>query len=114
MPTNPPPARPHPRGLDFGAFRLRFDPFLDRLAPFGSVSGLFRVRFGVLGGVGVGSGRGASVREKNITMLRPPHEVSPSPPLELAAQKRQRQRRAEGARAWQCRPPTQHTVPTVA
>ena len=39
--------------------------------PFGSVSGLFRVRFGVLGevlgGVGVGSGRGASVREKNIT-----------------------------------------------
>ena len=34
---------------------------------FGSVLGPLRVRFGVLGGVGVGSGRGASVREKNIT-----------------------------------------------
>ena len=32
-----------------------------------SVSGLFRVRFGVLGGVGVGSGRMDSVREKKIT-----------------------------------------------
>ena len=31
---------------------------------FGSVSAPFRVRFGVLGGVGVGSGRGASVRER--------------------------------------------------
>ena len=31
------------------------------------VLGPFRVRFEVLGGVGVGSGRGASVREKNIT-----------------------------------------------
>ena len=43
------------------------------MAPFGSVSGLFRVRFGsvsgVLGGVVVGSVRGASVREKNITTL---------------------------------------------
>ena len=36
---------------------------------FGSVSGPFRVRFRVLGGVEVGSGRGASVREKNITKL---------------------------------------------
>ena len=40
------------------------------MGPCGSVSGVsgpFRVRFAVLGGVGVGSGRGASVREKNIT-----------------------------------------------
>ena len=47
-----PPLPSHPRGLDFGPFRLR-------LAPFGSVwlrLGAFRVRFGpisgVLGGVG--------------------------------------------------------------
>ena len=51
-----------------------FDTASDRtkipLCHFGSVSGLFRVRFGsVSGGVGVGLGRGASVREKNITML---------------------------------------------
>ena len=36
------------------------------MGPFGSVSGLFWVRFGVLGEVGVGSGRGVSVREKNM------------------------------------------------
>ena len=63
------PAPSHPRELDFGPFRIRFGPFRLCLAPFrvrfGSVSG----RFGVSGGVGVGSGRGASVREKNITTL---------------------------------------------
>ena len=37
--------------------------------PFGSVSDPFRVRFGCWGGVGVGSGRGASAREKSITTL---------------------------------------------
>ena len=41
--------------------------------PFGSVSGLLRVRFGFVSGcwvgVGVGSGRDASVREKNIATL---------------------------------------------
>ena len=58
------PRRSHPRALDFGPFRLRFGSVWLR---FGSVSGSFRVRFGVLGGVGVGSGRGAFVREKNIT-----------------------------------------------
>ena len=72
IPTNPP--RPsHPKELDFGPFRLRLAPFRLRLALFGSVLAPFRVRFRarfrVLGGVGVGSGRGASVREKNITTL---------------------------------------------
>ena len=74
-PTPPPPSRQtpwpsHPRELDFGPFRVRLGLFW---VCFGSVSGLFRVCFGsgsvsgpfrVLGGVGVGSGRGASVREK--------------------------------------------------
>ena len=67
IPTNP-PGRPTREGLisvHFGSVRLRS-------APFGSVSGLFRVRFGsvsgVLGGVVAGSARGASVREKNITI----------------------------------------------
>ena len=81
FPLQPPPAPPlprqtprpsHPEKLDFGPFRLRLAPFRLR---FGSVSGLSRVRFGSVsgcwGGVGVGSGRGASVREKNITMLGP-------------------------------------------
>ena len=69
-----PPRPSHPRGLDFGPFRLRLAPFGSvrlRLAPFRV---LFWVRFGsfsgVLGGVGVGSVRGASVREKNITTRR--------------------------------------------
>ena len=39
----------------FGSVWLRLAPFWLR---FGSVSGPFRVRFGVLGGVGVGSGWG--------------------------------------------------------
>ena len=42
-----------------------------------SVTGPFRVLFGVLGGVGVGSGRGASVREKNITRLEALREGPP-------------------------------------
>ena len=49
------------RELDFGPFRVRFGSIWVR---FGSVSGPFRVLFGVLGGVGVGSGRGASVKGK--------------------------------------------------
>ena len=74
--TDEPPARPTPKTLISAPFRLRFGPFRVRLAPFssvwllfGSVSGPLRVRFGVLGGVGVGSGKGPSVREKNITNL---------------------------------------------
>ena len=67
-----PPARPTPKNLisvHFGSVWLRFGSVWLR---FGSVSGPFRVLFGVLGGVGVGSGRGvSSVREKNITMLHP-------------------------------------------
>ena len=70
-PRQTPPRPSHPRGLDFGPFQLRLAPFRLRFSSvwlrFGSVSGLFRVHFGVLGGVGAGSGRGASVREKNIT-----------------------------------------------
>ena len=83
FPYNPPPPLPrqtprpsHPEKLDFGPFRLRLALFGSVSAPFGSVwlrfgsvLAPFRVRFGVLGGVGVGSGRGASVREKNITNL---------------------------------------------
>ena len=68
-PTNPPPVPPRKAW-----FRSISAPFGSVSAPFGSiwlrfgsVLGPFRVRFGVLGGVGVGSGRGASVREKNIT-----------------------------------------------
>ena len=53
-PSRQTPRPSHPKKLDFGSVS----------APFGSVSGPFRVRFGVLGGVGVGSGRGASVRER--------------------------------------------------
>ena len=55
----------------FGVLVTSVVPWLPSSAPFGSVSGLFRVRFGSvsgpLGGVGVGSVRGASVREQNIT-----------------------------------------------
>ena len=50
-----PPWPSHPRELDFGPFRLRFGPFRVRLALFGSISGLFRVRFG---SVGWGRGEG--------------------------------------------------------
>ena len=49
--------------------KFRFGLFWVCLAPFGSISGLFRVHFGELGGSGVGSGRGASEREKTITDL---------------------------------------------
>ena len=69
-----PPGRPTREGLisvHFGSVWLRF----------GSVSGLFRLRFrsvsGVLGGVVVGSVRGASVREKNITNLAAQCEIPP-------------------------------------
>ena len=75
-----PPAVPWTRedliSVHFGSIWLRSGPFWLRLAPFrvcfGSVSGLFR---GVVGGVGVGSGRGASVREKNITIFFETSEV---------------------------------------
>ena len=69
-----PPGRPTPKDLDFGPFgsvRSFSAPFGSVWVRFGSVSGPFRVRFGVLGGVGVGSGGGVSVREKNITALEP-------------------------------------------
>ena len=62
IPTNP-PAVPPQRAW----FRSVSGPF-GCLGPFwvcfGSVSGPFRVRFGVLGGVGMGSGKGGSVRER--------------------------------------------------
>ena len=80
FPLQPPPPPPtpdkpprlsHPKGLDFGPFRLRLARFGSVWLRFGSVPGPFRVRFGsvsgVLGGVGVGPVRGASVREKSIT-----------------------------------------------
>ena len=67
IPTNPlPPTTESLILVRFRPFRVRFGPFR---AHFGSVSGPFRVRLGVLGGVGVGSLRGGSVREKNITTL---------------------------------------------
>ena len=71
-PTNPPPVPPRkaefcPISAPFGSVSAPFGSVWLRLAPFrvcfGSVSDPFR---GV-GWVGVGSGRGASVREKNIT-----------------------------------------------
>ena len=66
-PSRQTPRPSHPRAW----FRPISGPFRLRLGPFGSVSGLFQVRFGsasVLGGVRV---RGFSVREKNITRLGP-------------------------------------------
>ena len=70
IPTNP-PGRPTREGL----ISVHFGSVWLRSAPFGSVSGLFRIRFGsvsgVLGGVVVGSVKGASVREKNITKRIP-------------------------------------------
>ena len=56
-----------------GPFRFVSGPFGSVCVRFGSVSGAFRVCFG---GVGVGSGRGASVKEKNITTLRFKGEMS--------------------------------------
>ena len=61
-PYNPHPPHPDkpeavpPQRTDFG-------PFESVSGPFGSISG-------PLGGVGVGSGRGASVREKNVSRLK--------------------------------------------
>ena len=81
FPLQPPPppshkkktGRPTPESLfsvHFGSVLVCFGSVWVRLGLcFGSVSGLFRVRFGVLGGVRVGSGRGTSAREKNITTL---------------------------------------------
>ena len=61
------------------------------MAPSGSVLGLFRVRFGVLGGVGVGPGRDPSdfgdlqhpqAREqKRVGALQPPNPAAPVPPV---------------------------------
>ena len=68
LPRQPPPARPTAKSLISVHFSSVSAPFGSVRPRFGSVSGLFRVRFRVLGGLGVGSGRGASVREKNITM----------------------------------------------
>ena len=75
-----PPSPPHPdkppshsRELDYGSISGPFWSISGRFGSvwvrFGSVSGLFRVCCGVLGGVGVGSGKRASVREKNITNI---------------------------------------------
>ena len=79
FPLQPPPLPPDKvhgcptrEGLisvHFGSVRLRLAPFGSVWLRFGSVSDPFQVRFRVLGGVGVGSGRGASVRQKNITTL---------------------------------------------
>ena len=57
-PSQQTPRPSHPKKLDFGPFRLHFGPVRVRLAPFGSVSGLFRVRFGSVSGRWVGSGWG--------------------------------------------------------
>ena len=66
IPTNP-PGRPTREGL----ISVHFGSVWLRSGPFGSV----RLRFGSVscpvGGVGVGSVRGASVREENITMGDP-------------------------------------------
>ena len=67
FPYNPHPKQAPDRPTRGGLISVHFGSIWLRSGPFGSVSGLFRVRFGVLGGVGVGSWRGASVREKNIT-----------------------------------------------
>ena len=67
-PTNPRPSTPKSLiSVHFGCVWLRFAPFGCVWLRFGSVSGLFRVRFGSFSGCWVGSGRGAFVREKNIT-----------------------------------------------
>ena len=70
IPTNPPPPdHPTPASLISVHFGSISGPFWLRLFPFrvrfGSVSGPCWALFGVLGAAGVGSGRGASVREKN-------------------------------------------------
>ena len=80
--TPPPPIRTkpprlsHPRGPDFGPlkFSAPFGSVRVRLAPFGSVSGLFWARCGSVSGCWVGSGRVASASEKNITSLTLLHE----------------------------------------
>ena len=75
IPTNPPghPTREGLISVHFGSVWLRSAPFGSVWLRFGSVPGPFRVRFGVLGGVVVGSVRGASVREENITTMVSDH-----------------------------------------
>ena len=53
-PTTPPPGRPTPET----SISVRFGSVWLRLAPFGPVSGPFRVCFGSVSGCWVGSGRG--------------------------------------------------------
>ena len=50
QPPTPPP--PIPKPTREGLISIRFGSVRVRLAPFGSVSGPFRLRFGVLGGSG--------------------------------------------------------------
>ena len=50
-------------------FRVRFGFFQVRFGPFRACFERLLRGLQVLGGVGVGSGRGGSVREKNITNL---------------------------------------------
>ena len=71
-----PPGRPTPESLisvHFGSVPVRFGSVPVRFGsvsgPFRSVSGPFQVRFSSVLGCWVGSGRGASAREKNITSL---------------------------------------------
>ena len=64
--ANPPPANPFSKPPTLVKKRKTKER-KDRA--ISNYSGLFRVCFGVLGGVGVESGRGASVKEKNITTL---------------------------------------------
>ena len=52
------PGRPTPENLISVHFRSVSAPFRVRLTPFGSVSGLLRVRFGSVSGCWVGSGWG--------------------------------------------------------
>ena len=77
FPLQPPPPllrqTPRPVPPRKAWFRLHFGSVWLRLAPFGSVSALFRVRFGSVSGPWVGSGKGASVREKTITNLSAHH-----------------------------------------
>ena len=69
IPTNLPPLTPPKKR----PFRVRFGPSRVR---FGSVSIGFLASLGVLGRVGAGSGRGGSVREKNINTQNPPFKQS--------------------------------------
>ena len=54
--------------VHFGSISVLFGSIWVRLGPFRVYFGSVWGPFGVLDGVGVGSGRGAAVREKNITI----------------------------------------------